>query len=261
MLNLRRRESVASELSVCGHSVPVVPFPQGTMCLLNFALDPAAGESCCKDQVIFYIRRSSFDRLADDLGAGRISDLSLTAGAASDDGLMTHLGACLRPAVEQPDQINDLIVDQIAGAVHTHLAQRFGAMKHPPKPGKGGLAPWQLRLAQKTLSEHAESHAILDRVASECRLSISHFIRAFTRSAGMPPHRWLTRCRIERATGLLRASTLTLSEIALACGFFDQSHFSRVFSQSVGMAPGQWRKLHPPSAAAARVKEKKALLF
>jgi AraC-like DNA-binding protein len=41
---------------------------------------------------------------------------------------------------------------------------------------------------------------------------------------------------------LLREHHLPLSEIALECGFVDQSHFSRVFVRRVGVGPRAWRR-------------------
>jgi AraC-like DNA-binding protein len=35
---------------------------------------------------------------------------------------------------------------------------------------------------------------------------------------------------------------LPLCEIAIQCGFADQSHFTRVFSAKTGSAPGRWRR-------------------
>jgi transcriptional regulator GlxA family with amidase domain len=61
---------------------------------------------------------------------------------------------------------------------------------------------------------------------------------------GMPPHQWLTKRRIERAKQLLQEAQLELADIAVACGFVDQSHFTRVFSQSEGQSPGMWRRVH-----------------
>jgi AraC family transcriptional regulator len=39
-----------------------------------------------------------------------------------------------------------------------------------------------------------------------------------------------------------RATKLPLADIALICGFGDQSYFTRVFSHSVGCNPGTWRR-------------------
>jgi AraC family transcriptional regulator len=42
---------------------------------------------------------------------------------------------------------------------------------------------------------------------------------------------------------LLRQPDPSLSEIALACGFADQSHFSRVFTRQTGLSPRVWRRM------------------
>ncbi|MEI9986052.1 MAG: AraC family transcriptional regulator [Aliidongia sp.] len=82
----------------------------------------------------------------------------------------------------------------------------------------------------------------LEEIARECGLSRSHFLRAFKRTAGLPPHRWLMAQRVERAKELLLGTTTSLSAIAAACGFADQSHFTRVFSRIVGTTPGAWQR-------------------
>ncbi|MCY1249297.1 HTH-type transcriptional activator RhaR [compost metagenome] len=59
---------------------------------------------------------------------------------------------------------------------------------------------------------------------------------------GSTPFRWLLQQRIEKAKDLLQFSPTSLSEIATACGFSDQSHFTRAFVQAVGATPRQWRR-------------------
>jgi transcriptional regulator GlxA family with amidase domain len=41
---------------------------------------------------------------------------------------------------------------------------------------------------------------------------------------------------------LLLGSQMSLADIALACGFADQSHFTRIFARSTGAPPGSWRR-------------------
>ena len=82
----------------------------------------------------------------------------------------------------------------------------------------------------------------LNEVARECRLSVSHFSRAFRRSMGVAPHSWLLTRRVEAAKEKLRDDRLTLLDVALACGFADQSHLTRVFTRVVGISPGAWRR-------------------
>jgi transcriptional regulator GlxA family with amidase domain len=73
-------------------------------------------------------------------------------------------------------------------------------------------------------------------------LSTSHFTRAFRASTGLAPFQWLAHRRVDTAKVLLRQRRVSLREIALACGFSDQSHFTRVFSRIVGTSPGTWQR-------------------
>ncbi|WP_429347896.1 helix-turn-helix transcriptional regulator [Paraburkholderia sp. Clong3] len=82
----------------------------------------------------------------------------------------------------------------------------------------------------------------LEEIASACNLSRSYFNRALRETTHCTPHQCLLEQRIERARRLLRTSDSSLSEIAIACGFTDQSHFTRTFSQLVGTPPGNWRR-------------------
>lgn len=114
----------------------------------------------------------------------------------------------------------------------------------------GGLAPWQMRRAEQLMNENLGVQVPLSRLAEQCGLSVRHFARAFRESTGVPPHRWRTNRRVERAKELLLSSGLSLSEVALACGFGNQSHFTRVFSATVCMSPGLWRRLQGTSLSA-----------
>ena len=59
---------------------------------------------------------------------------------------------------------------------------------------------------------------------------------------GLPPHRYLLKQRIKTARALLLDSKQSLLDIALACGFADQSHFTRVFTAAIGVSPGALRR-------------------
>jgi AraC family transcriptional regulator len=82
----------------------------------------------------------------------------------------------------------------------------------------------------------------LAEVARRCHLSLSQFGRTFKKTTGLTPHRWLVKLRLERAQDLMLWTTLPLAEIALDCGFSEQSHFTRTFTRLVGTSPGEWRR-------------------
>jgi AraC-like DNA-binding protein len=78
--------------------------------------------------------------------------------------------------------------------------------------------------------------------AAVAHLSEGHFSRLFTRRCGATFTETLARFRIERACELLENPAPRLREIALECGFGDQSHFCKVFRRLKGVAPRQYRR-------------------
>ena len=45
-----------------------------------------------------------------------------------------------------------------------------------------------------------------------------------------------------RMIRLLRDGAISLADVALTCGFSDQSNFTRVFGRMIGTSPGPWRR-------------------
>lgn len=66
-----------------------------------------------------------------------------------------------------------------------------------------------------------------------------YFSRYFSCSAG----EYLRRIKVDRAAGLIRSNTRSLTEIAYLCGFSDQAHFTKTFQRITGILPLQYRKL------------------
>ncbi len=106
----------------------------------------------------------------------------------------------------------------------------------------GGLAPWQIRRTQALMEARLEARLTTSELAAAVRLSKSHFATAFRQSFGEPPHLHLMKRRVERARHLMRTTDASLPEIALACGFSDQSHLSRLFRRLDGDTPSRWRR-------------------
>ena len=73
-------------------------------------------------------------------------------------------------------------------------------------------------------------------------ISPGQMFRAFMVSVGVSPHQYIIRRRVELACTLMRTAQEPLAQIAVACGFCDQSHFCRVFRQMTGISPSAWRR-------------------
>ena len=106
----------------------------------------------------------------------------------------------------------------------------------------GGLAAWQAKRTLDYIEENLGSKVTLRDLATQVAMSVSHFSRAFKSSLGSSPIAYVGMRRIERAKVMMTSTGERLTDIALACGFSDQSHLNRYFRRIVGVSPGHWRR-------------------
>jgi AraC family transcriptional regulator len=66
--------------------------------------------------------------------------------------------------------------------------------------------------------------------------------RAFRRELGHTPGEHQRRLRMARAAELVGDARMPLSEVALVCGFCDQSHLTRTFKAAFGCTPSALRR-------------------
>src|SRR5262245_24027776 len=225
-----------------GRQSPVFSLWAGCTTLHDLKRDPRFLMDKPFHSVHFYFPRKFLNAIADAANARPIDDLRYEPGNGVDDPIVRSLTSVLYPALDCPDQANGLFVDCVMLALGCHIAQAYGGLERTPT--RGGLARWQERRAKEIIAANLAGDVPLTQLARECGLSPGHFSRAFKDTTGIPPHQWLLRQRIENAMRLLRSQQLSLPEVALACGFSDQSHFTRVFTKLSGTSPGAWRRLH-----------------
>ena len=109
-----------------------------------------------------------------------------------------------------------------------------------------GLEEWQMRRIRAAI-ESTETSWTLDALAALVGMSPDRFCKRFRAATGCPPHRWQMLQRIERAKQLLGDRTLTLTDIAYACGYASSAHFSTSFGRATGSTPSEYRRLHVSS--------------
>jgi AraC-like DNA-binding protein len=69
----------------------------------------------------------------------------------------------------------------------------------------------------------------------------THLVRCFTRRHGLPPHRYLTGRRLDRARGLL-LDGVPAAQVAPAVGFYDQAHLTRHFRRLLATTPAAYAR-------------------
>jgi len=106
----------------------------------------------------------------------------------------------------------------------------------------GGLTSWQMRKVADYVDAMLASTITVSDCARLAGLSASHFSRGFKVSFGQTLIGYVVRRRTERAKERMILTDEPLCQIALTCGFTDQSHLSRLFRRLEGVTPGVWRR-------------------
>lgn len=222
------------------HHTATQEFGQNAIYVRNFADDYKADLKGSFDFTLLEIGHGALERIADAANVSGVSELR-SVSASPDPVLGGMLGA-LFASVDGHTDRSALFVDQLSVAIGVHMVRQYGN-------GRGDRLAGGRRLSQRCQAKirdlvqaRLDGELTVEELAQTCNLSQAAFLRAFRETMGSTPYRWLLQQRIEKAKDLLQFSPSSLSEIAVVCGFSDQSHFTRAFAQAAGATPRQWRR-------------------
>ena len=151
----------------------------------------------------------------------------------------------LQADLAQGSPAGPLVGESLIAALVAHLAGQAGLA------GQGGQLSAQGR-ANGPLSARAHARVVdlvearlaepvtLQDMADAAGLGVRQFTQAFRAATGWSPHQYMLQRRVDQAQRLIRQG-LPLADVALQCGFCDQSQLSRTFARLVGTTPGRYR--------------------
>jgi two-component system response regulator YesN len=93
----------------------------------------------------------------------------------------------------------------------------------------------------KYLHDNYYQDISLRELADQYYLNPSYLCRTFKKQVGKPFTVYLANLRLRHACELLRATTLSVYEIAERCGYKDYFYFARLFKRMLGITPSQYR--------------------
>lgn len=91
------------------------------------------------------------------------------------------------------------------------------------------------------MEHHYTEDITIEELAKISHYSKRHFMRIFHETYHTTPLNYIVSLRIQHACSLLKESRLSISNIALQCGFSDSNYFSRIFKKKTGLTPKQYR--------------------
>lgn len=160
------------------------------------------------------------------------------------DARIEQAGAALLSELEGNGIGDKLYAESVASLLAVHLLREhsslgLGAARKAVEEPKGGLPAPALRRALDYVEENLPQGMTQAGIAAAAGFSPYHFARAFRRSAGLSPHRYVIERRVERAKGLLLEGETPIAMVAREVGFADQAHLTRHVKTLLGVTPRQ----------------------
>ncbi|MHA7924693.1 MAG: GlxA family transcriptional regulator [Marinobacter sp.] len=94
----------------------------------------------------------------------------------------------------------------------------------------------------KLMQNHTEEVLNLTEIGEKVGLSTRQMERLFQTHLRTTPNAFYMHLRLERAKHLLLQSTMSITQIATACGFNSTSYFTRCYTRGFGLAPREQRQ-------------------
>lgn len=193
--------------------------------------------SAMESMIVALTADSLLDLAVREFGTGRTELQPPPLGTVDLQAL--QLAQLLKVELTERETPNEFYVDSLVTMFGVHILRNYAGAGKLPQGPKGGLSNRSARRVQEFLDVNFSSKITVAELAAVSGLSPGHFILAFTKTFGEPPHKYLLRLRLDFAEKLLVESDLSIAEVAHLSGFSDQSHLTVTMSKYRGRTPKQ----------------------
>ncbi|MEM1255012.1 MAG: AraC family transcriptional regulator [Cyanobacteria bacterium P01_H01_bin.21] len=158
------------------------------------------------------------------------------------DEQITRFAQCFLHEIVTGGMGEHLYRDSLFTSFAIHLLRRYCTQPAKLPASKGGLSKKRLRQTLEIIHESLDQPLSLATMAAAVGLDVYYFSRLFRQSMGISPYQYVLQQRLEKAKQLLKQSNMSITNIALECGFNTSSQLSRHFRKIVGMSPQKYRQ-------------------
>ncbi|NEQ54178.1 MAG: helix-turn-helix transcriptional regulator [Leptolyngbya sp. SIO3F4] len=160
------------------------------------------------------------------------------------DPLIQGLVVQITEAITSGDKFEQLYTEALFNTLAVHLFKNYTTRKVKIPEYSNGLSQYQLDRALNYIQTHLRQNIKLADIANLLGMSQYYFCRLFRQSMGISPYKYVIQQRVEQARRLLRQpQKMSIAEIALDCGFTNQSNLCKHFRSLTGTTPKAYRRL------------------
>ena len=179
--------------------------------------------------------------------ASQVFAKSLASGYEIQDQTIFESG---RPFQDQLERITNS-----DGSIGWYLASKFpmfdadnhviglvGISQDLDWPSDSNLEMANLKSIVEYIKDNLDQSLRTDQLANQFSLSAVQLDRRMKRVFRLSTKKFIMKCRLEKASRQLASTSISVSDIALACGFTDQSALTRQFRNATSDTPANFRK-------------------
>jgi AraC-like DNA-binding protein len=183
---------------------------------------------------MLYLDPAVIEQARSDIFDGEDSEFTFRAPVFIDPAL--------RPLFESLFAQGQLTERDDTMAAETSLLTFVAAlMQHSTSKVNLARSTADIRRARQRIDDDPTASWSLADLAGDAGISRFQLLRAFARELGLTPHAYIMQRRLARARRGILAGT-ALADVAVSCGFYDQSHLNRCFTRQFGVTPRRYRE-------------------
>jgi AraC family transcriptional regulator len=160
----------------------------------------------------------------------------------AEDRLIYQIGLSLKADIEAGYPTGKIFGESAAIMLAARLLQQYSVRTPKLASDEDGLSSYTLRRVLDYIRSHLSQDLSIIDLAQVAGMSPYYFLRLFKKSMHFTPRQYIIQMRIDRAKELLRSRKLSIADIALQCGFTNQSHFTNIFRQLTETTPKAYRR-------------------
>lgn len=132
------------------------------------------------------------------------------------------------------ENIKGMMLELLAIVFRKHLAEDVRNQDHSNKSKL-------VKQVAEYINGHYREELTVEAVSSACGYSRFYISKIFKEITGITVTRYINATRIEQARTLMKSTDMSLSEIAIQCGFMNLSYFSKVFKRIETVSPNAYK--------------------
>jgi AraC family transcriptional regulator len=219
----------------------------GTFFPYNFLLAPAQTPAFfwwnqTDESIAFSIEPTTLQQIAIETNCLNPTQVELRPIVYSRDPKIEFFARAFYEEMQNDGLGGQLYGESLSNLFLIHLLRHYCAFEPKLKQYQGGLPKHKLQQAIDYIQANLDQKLSLEAIAQHLNMSVYHFCDLFKQSVGIAPYKYVLQQRVERAKQLLKDEERAIVDIALECGFANQTHLNKHFRKLTGMTPKSYRQ-------------------